>query len=242
MDIVSLALVSLFTSTVAGVFGLGGGMLLIAILPFMLPAPAIIPVHAVTQIASNGSRALFSLSDILWRFFPWFIVGSVVGIVLVGSMVFTVPADIFPIAIGLYIIASQWSETFNRLLRRFESFALIGFLQTGLGLIVGATGPLTTTLLKKRSDDKDKIVATNALFMLISHVAKCVVFGFAGFTFATFLHEIIALVVGAIAGSYLGKQLRGMISPQRFLIILKWLLTALALLMITRTLYFLIEP
>ncbi len=62
----TLGLISLITSLVAGVIGFGGGMLLIAILPMFLAPSLIIPVHGVTQLASNSSRMLFSFKDVQW--------------------------------------------------------------------------------------------------------------------------------------------------------------------------------
>lgn len=59
-----LAFITFFTSMVAGLFGFGGGLLLIAILPAFMPASAVIPAHGVTQLSSNFSRMLFSIKDV----------------------------------------------------------------------------------------------------------------------------------------------------------------------------------
>ena len=44
MEIITLGLISIFTSLVAGVVGMGGGLMLIAILPSFLPDPWGTPV------------------------------------------------------------------------------------------------------------------------------------------------------------------------------------------------------
>ena len=134
--------------------------------------------------------------------------------------------------IAVYILASQWSTKFNAVMRQYESFWVAGIIQSGLGLFVGATGPLTTTLLFKRSQNKDQIVATNAMMMLISHVLKCVVFGLVGFAFLDFLNEILVLAFGAVLGSWLGTLLRKRVPNRLFSNGLKWLLTLLAIGMI----------
>ena len=59
-----LGLLTFFTSTVAGIVGIGGGMILVAILPSFLPLNALIPVHGLTQMSSNLSRAVFGYKDI----------------------------------------------------------------------------------------------------------------------------------------------------------------------------------
>ena len=77
-DEIILGILTFFTSTVAGVVGLGGGMLLIAVLPTFLPLNAIIPVHGVTQMSSNISRAIFGIKDVQFEVLPKFIFGSIV--------------------------------------------------------------------------------------------------------------------------------------------------------------------
>lgn len=52
-----LALVNLLTSVISGIAGMGGGVILVGLLPLFLPAAAIVPVHAAAQLASNASRA-----------------------------------------------------------------------------------------------------------------------------------------------------------------------------------------
>lgn len=229
-----LFLISCATSAVAGVLGLGGGMLLIALLPFLLPAAAIIPLHATAQIASNGSRAIFAIRSVQWQLFPWFLFGSIVGVIAFAWLIRQLNIDNIPIFIALYILLSQWSLLFNRLIKQWETFFLAGFFQTGLGLLVGATGPLTMTLLKKCCADKEQIVATSALMMLVSHLCKVIVFASIGLHLIALWPEATALVLGAITGSWLGTQYRQTISTHKFQLILKWLLTFLACLMLFR--------
>ncbi len=228
----SLALLALATSAIAGVLGFGGGMLLIAIMPMFLPATAIIPVHGITQLASNSSRVVFSLNDVQWSLMPPFLVGSLLGIFVFGFLLYSLPTNYIPIAIGSYILLSLWSDPFNRFIKRYESFYAVGAVQTGLSLIVGATGPLSTSILTRYLADKNKIIATGAVFMTISHLSKILIFGLIGFDFFAYSTLIIAMSVGAIVGSYIGTRFRQRLDNQRYLTIVKILLTILALQMI----------
>ena len=56
----ALVPLALLTSTIAATLGMGGGVILIAVMPGFVPPAAIIPIHAVTQLASNLSRAAFT--------------------------------------------------------------------------------------------------------------------------------------------------------------------------------------
>ena len=62
-----LGIVTFFTSTIAAIVGLGGGMMLITILPSFLPINALIPVHGLTQMTSNLSRAVFGYKDVQYE-------------------------------------------------------------------------------------------------------------------------------------------------------------------------------
>ena len=64
------------TSMITAVTGIGGGMMLIAIMPGFLPASAIVPVHALVQLFSNSSRALFGWRFLRWEFVLAFIAGE----------------------------------------------------------------------------------------------------------------------------------------------------------------------
>ncbi len=208
-------------------------MVLIAILPSFLPLNALIPVHGLTQISSNLSRAVFRYKDIQYEVIPKFLLGSFIGIGIFASIISFISLDYVPLFIGIYILLSLWSEKFNEKIKRYENYFLAGFFQTGLSMVVGATGPLTMALLLKDYKNKDKVVATSAALMSITHILKVFVFMYFGFVFFDYIGIIIAMIIGAIAGSWLGTKLRDKINGKKFTMILKVLLTALAIKVIT---------
>lgn len=228
MNELLLGLLTFFTSTVAGIVGLGGGMMLIAILPSFLPLNALIPVHGLTQMSSNFSRAVFGYKDIQYETIPKFLIGSLAGIALFASIISMISLEYVPLFIGAYILLSLWSKKFNNKIKKYENYYLVGFLQSGLSIVVGATGPLTMTLLLKDYEDKDKVVATGAALMSITHILKVFVFMYFGFVFFDYIGIIIAMIIGAVAGSYAGTKLRDKIDGKKFTMILKVLLSALA--------------
>jgi len=218
----------------AGVIGFGGGMLLLALLPLFLAPSAIIPVHAVAQLTSNSSRMLFSFSQVQWRLLPKFLVGSLLGSICFGYFLYSVPTDYLPLAIGGYILLKLWNQRFSKALQAYESYYLIGFLQTGLGLIVGATGPLALTLLSKQLKSNEQVIATSALFMSISHLAKFPIYFSLDSDLAKYSELLFYMVIAAILGSLLAKKVRLKIKPEALANWMKILLTLLALQMITQ--------
>lgn len=232
MTALTLGLITLLTSTITGIFGLGGGLLLIGIIPFFLPAAAVIPVHGVTQLASNASRAWFGRQAIRWGVFIPYCFGGVFGAAVFALLLHFISLEWLPLFIGGYILLSQWSATFNRLIRRCESFQLLGFLQVGLGVLVGAPGPIHIALLRKHYTDKDTIVATAAALLTVLHSLKIIAFAVLGIRLWQYGDVVLAMIAGAIIGSFIGTQLRGKCDNQHFAEILKILLTILSLKMI----------
>ena len=224
-----LGILTFFTSTVAGVVGVGGGMLLIAILPSFLPLNAIIPVHGVTQMSSNLSRAIFGIKDVQFEVLPKFILGSVLGVSLFALILSFISLDYVPLFIGIYILLNLWSKRFSNYIKKYESYFMAGFFQTGLSVIVGATGPLTMTLLLKDYDDKDAVVATAAVLMSITHILKVFAFMIFGFVFFDYLGILICMIIGAIIGSWTGTKLRDKIDGKKFMLALKILLSLMAI-------------
>lgn len=228
-----LTLFATATSAIAGVIGFGGGMLLIAIMPSFLPAAVVIPIHGIVQLASNSSRVALSLNQVAWHLLPPFLIGSAIGLALFTTLLFNLTSNYIPLAIGSYILLNLWLKPFADTMKRFENFYLIGALQTGLSLIVGATGPLTQNVLLKKLNNKDQIIATGAIFMSISHLAKIIVFGLIGFQFGEYFSTLLLMSFGAIIGSYIGSRARKKVDNKAYIQMIKYLLSLLAIKMIT---------
>jgi uncharacterized membrane protein YfcA len=224
-----LGFISFLTSAIAGVVGFGGGMLLISILPLFLNPSLIIPIHGLTQLASNSSRMVFSLKYVQWALLPKFLIGSLIGVILFGFLLTRISTEYVPLAIGLYILLNLWSNSFKTFIKKYENYYLIGLLQTGLGLIVGATGPLSLAVLTKELSSKDEIIATSSMFMTISHLAKIPVFMVIGVSLLEHLSLISYMVAGSIIGSLLGTKIRLMANNDKLILVIKILLSVMAL-------------
>ncbi|RXK03940.1 MULTISPECIES: sulfite exporter TauE/SafE family protein [Arcobacteraceae] len=224
-----LGIITFFTSTIAGVVGLGGGMILIAILPSFLPINALVPVHGLTQLSSNLSRAVFGYKDVKVEVIPKFLIGSLAGVSFFAVILYFVSLTYIPLFIGIYILLSLWSQKFNDKIKKFESYYLIGFIQSGFSIVVGATGPLATTLLVKDYNDKHTVVATAAALMSITHLLKVFAFMIFGFIFFDYIGILVAMIIGAVAGSYAGTKLRDKIDGKKFMLALKIILSLMAI-------------
>ena len=227
-----LITVSFFTSTLTAVVGVGGGMLLISVMPGALPASAIVPVHGVVQLASNATRAGFARRMIVWRIAIPFALGSVVGAALGSPLVDDVPAELLPLALGIFILVLTWLPR-PKLPRRFPgTWPILGAVQSFLALFIGVTGPLSVPPLLRENLSRDRLVATDAVLNTALHGLKVLTFAALGFAYAEWLPLMAAMIVAVSLGSWVGTHLRSRVPEEPFRRVLRLLLTVLAVRML----------
>jgi len=226
------------SSSVTAMVGLGGGILLIAIMPLFLPPLAVVPVHGVVQLASNGSRAWFARREIDWTLLPSFVAGLLLGTVAGSQLVKTIPVELLPVPLALFILVMTWAPQLGRSGTRLPgAFFTLGLLQSFLTLFVGATGPLNLPFLLRHGLSPGQVIASHALLMSLVHGIKIVAFGVLGFAFAPYLPVTVGMLCAVTAGSWAGTRLR-MKLPERWLRpVLKGLVSLLALRMLYQALF-----
>lgn len=195
---------------------MGGGVLLIALMPGLVPAAAIIPLHALTQLASNASRAVFGWRDIDLKLIPAIALGAALGAWLGGEVYQRLDLTWLPALIGALILVFTWLPLPK--LRGGGQFALLalGFYQTGLGMLAGATGPVGAAVLMRRHTGRDWLVVNTAVYMSLNHLLRVVAFTALGFSFAPWWPLIAGLVLAVIAGSWVGTRLRWFVPQLEF--------------------------
>jgi len=227
-DWILLAL-ALATSTLTAITGIGGGMILIALMPGFLPAAAIVPVHAMVQLFANSSRALFGWRFLRWEFVLAFIAGGIVGGLIAAGIRRKIDLEYTPLLIAVYILYTVWGPPLRLKRPPRGEFVFIGMLQTGLSMIVGATGPMGQAAMLRRGLQRDALVVSGALMTTFSHLIKISLFAILGFAFFDYWKIIFGMSAGVIAGAFIGTRIRYRIDEKIFRQILKGLLTLLAL-------------
>ena len=78
MDAVYLGLIAALTSILTACAGLGGGILLLALMLQILPPIAVIPLHGITQLFSNATRGWIFRDFLRPEYLKPFITGSII--------------------------------------------------------------------------------------------------------------------------------------------------------------------
>jgi uncharacterized membrane protein YfcA len=224
--------ITFLTSCLTAVMGMGGGVLLIAVMPGLVPAAVIVPLHAATQLASNLSRAGFGWRDIDPGIIPAFVLGALAGAWLGAGVYQQLDTHWLPAVIGLCILLFTWAPLPTVRGGGQLSLVLLGFYQTGLGMVAGATGPVGAAVLLRRNTARDWLVVNTAVYMALNHAIRVAAFITLGFSFAAWWPLLSGMIVAGILGSWVGTRLRHRVPQMNFQRLFRWMVTLLALRMI----------
>lgn len=224
-----LVAISFAGAFITAAMGIGGGVIMIAFMATLMPAPAVIPVHGVVQIGANATRAVLQWTHIDWKTSLYFILGSVVGVSIGGSIVVTLPTDILRAGLGLFILYTVWGPKLKFVASGYLSVSLIGLIASILTMFFGATGVFIAGLLQQRGYAPREFVGTHSICMGAQHILKIIVFGFLGFAFVEWLGLIAMMLIGGLVGTVLGSQVLNRLPKAIFAKVLKVILTLLAL-------------
>ncbi len=220
-----LLVLSFVTSLITAAFGIGGGAIFLGASAVFLPAAAIIPVHGVVQLGSNGIRALMFARHILWTALPAFLVGSLIGVAVGGSIAVTLPPWLVQVAVGGFLFFVVLGRP-PRWLSRWP--IVTGAITSFLTMFFGATGPFVAGFVKSLDLNRHNHVATQAALMTIQHGLKVAMFGFLGFAYGPWTGFIVGLIGAGACGTYVGKHLLSQMSDHGFHRILNILLVLIA--------------
>lgn len=223
--LIVLPVAALLASVLSGMIGMGGGMLLLAVMfSFMTHAEAI-PAHGAVQLISNSTRTIAFLPHVDWRTVGRFLGGAVPGAVL-GVGIVTWLAQIaqtepyLKTLVGTYILMSLALPKPRKQAHAgaWWDFPLLGFVAGAAAFTVGAVGPLIAPLFAQRAFVKERLVATKAVCQSILHLAKIPVFlvlqPYPDLTQLGTVTLIMAIVV--IPGTFIGKRLLRGLSEKVF--------------------------
>jgi uncharacterized membrane protein YfcA len=203
--IAALGALMVATAFLSGLFGMAGGMILIGVLLALMPLPTAMVLHAITQMASNGWRAVLWRAHICWRPVLVYFLGCAIAL-SIWSLIRYVPDK--PIALLLLGATPFMARLMPKDLKpNPESVwqgAVYGSICMGLMLMTGVIGPLLDTYFLGGNMDRRGIIATKATCQVGSHFTKLIYFGGIIDQAAT-LNPALAVV--AIAASMLGTTL-----------------------------------
>lgn len=235
-ELLVLGFFSTFTALVTAVAGLGGGMLLLALMAQLFAPSILIPLHGVAQLFSNSNRGIIHRTTLKWSYLRSFVFGSFIGAFACVPLVVFVDPYVGALGVGCFILLITWFPTWLNASRLPP--ILSGGLSSGLGVLFGATGPLAMSAHPKACWSKEEIVGNHGAAMAFQHGFKVIAYLVVGVQLYAYIPHIAVLFVGAWFGTFVGTRLLSKLSDDRFKIVLKWMLTVLAVRLIVLNGYY----
>lgn len=230
----------LVTAFISGVFGMAGGMILMAVLTGLLPVATAMIVHGGVQMVSNGYRAYLWREHILWPIIGRYAVGSIVAIVFLFALPWRPDKQMVYLMLGLTAMLVWIPKTLLDLdvTKRWQA-EIAGFVVQSLNTIAGVAGPLMDQFYVNTDLTRHEIVATKALCSGLSHVVKIVfwsvpIISAAGFGALPPLWLFALAIPLSMLGTTLGGQVLNMMTDVNFKRGMRWLVTIIGFVLLAR--------
>ncbi len=206
---------------------MGGGILLLAASTFVLPINAVVPLNSAFILASQFFRVINFHRYILWHIGKPFVLGSVIGAVI-GVHTFSLLSEFaISLMLGFTLLGMLWMPPVNWKVPGPKPFFWLGIVHTWLSSVTGLGGLLQGYLLRGKFT-RQTIVGTIAGCMFWMSILKIVGYMSVGFDFRPYLQVIGLATLAGFAGTWVGRRFLDHISDDQFRVILRWILTLLA--------------
>jgi uncharacterized membrane protein YfcA len=227
------AALSFATSLLTSMFSVGGGIIMLVALAQSFTPGTLIPLHGAIQLSNNLSRTFvyreFFQWDLIQNILIATFIGSFAGILLFGA----IPEEILIWLIAGTILFFTWAPLDNFILSSMKNDWFCGFISGFAGILIGANGPLVSAYMRTKEISPEVLIANHGAVMIFQHSIKIILFVyFFSFYFKQYLFFIFILALSGFAGAYFGKRLISTISNEQFQIIIKLLLSFLALVLV----------
>lgn len=229
--IASLGAVMLGTAFLSGIFGMAGGMILMGVLLAVLPVPAAMALHAVTQMASNAWRAVLWHKHIKWRPVLFFLVGNFAAVAVWSAFRWVPERAVALLFLGLtpflfrLLPASVKPDPLNP-----GHGVGMGGVCMSLMLVCGVSGPLLDTFFLGGGMERRQIVATKAVCQVAGHFSKLIYFGALVADAASLDPVMLGVAIAAsMAGTTLARRILEAMTERQFRVWADRVITVIAL-------------
>ena len=226
LSLAILAVAAVVTSFVSGILGMAGGMILMGILLAMMPVPAAMMLHGITQLASNAWRALLWRGDVDWRVFRGYAYGALLALAAFASLHLVVgkPAALIIMGLTPFITLALPEKLHLNVERRGHPFSC-GIVCTALSLMAGVSGPILDVFFVRSKMGRHAVVATKAMTQSFTHILKIAYFGTlvaAAQRGAVEPWLAAMMVLLAFAGTTLSRRVLERMNDHHFRLLTRW--------------------
>ena len=242
MEIIILIIAAFITSSISAVLGMGGGIILLAIMAIIIPnGYMVIALHGIIQLISNSTRTYVFKDYLKNNLIKEFLIGSLFGAAISALIILflikfynvesasEIKVDFLKPMIGFFIIWYLFLKGPKKK-KEAKSFIKVGSISGLASIFIGATGPLIAPFFLDSNLNKENIIANKAACQMITHLTKIPLFLF--FFNVNYFNEyklLVPLIIAVFIGTNFGKKILSFIPEKIFIKIFKSALFLIAL-------------
>ncbi len=217
-------------SAISGAVGMGGGVILLAVMASILDPFVVVPIHGVVQVVSNTTRTLRLLNRVVWSILLMYVPTLFVGVGFGVQLYRGAGMPWFKPLVGAFVLSFLLWDRIKpkRLMLPRWIFIPAGFVGGVLNVVIGVAGPYLAAFFLRDDMDRRQIVATKAAIQTIGHLAKIPAFLSIGFAYQGHLSLILPLIVCAVVGTLVGTSILKRMRERVFQVAFRVILAALA--------------
>jgi uncharacterized membrane protein YfcA len=231
---------TLVTSFISGIFGMAGGIILMAVLVALVSVATAMVIHGGIQMFANGYRAFLLRDAIDWRVFGHYCIGAAAGITALFFVSWTPDKRALYLLLGLTpLLVWLPKERLHLDIKRREHAIAAGFGVQGLNTLAGVAGPMLDLFFVRADMTRQQIVATKSVTQALSHFVKIAFWSVpivtaAGWSALPPWWLFAAAIPLSMLGTTLGKRVLERMNDIDFRKWMKGLVTAIGLVLLMR--------
>jgi uncharacterized membrane protein YfcA len=219
---------SFLAALCSAAFSAGGAMIILAVTTTVLPVSAIVPIHSTLLIGSTATRKVLFWNYIDWDIAAPFLVGSAVGAFIGARIYIELPDTFIATAISIVMLISIWLPSISWRPKMRHPWAIAGFLHSLLSTLF-AYGAVLQAIILHTDLNRRQIVGTMAGCLFGMSVFKIAGYVAVGFDYTPYLKVIVAGLVVAFIGTWVGRKIVDRISESLFRAAYRGLVTVTAI-------------
>jgi uncharacterized membrane protein YfcA len=230
MLIALVTLTAVGTSFLSGIFGMAGGLILVGVLLAIMPLPAAMMLHAITQMGSNGWRALLWRKHIRWRAVGAYMFGCMVALGVWSLWRYVPPTPFAMLMLGVTpFIPKLVPKSIQPDAESRVQGGIYGAVCMSLLLLTGVAGPLLDMFFLGGKLDRREIISTKAICQVFGHCVKLVYFGTIIDQAAGVEPTVAVLaILASMLGTTLSKRVLDMMTDVQYRLWAKRIVTTIA--------------
>ena len=152
----------------SGVFGLGGGLILLLVLIHYFDTGLAMVIHGLFSIFVCGHRGILNFDKIDFKLAVNFSLGYFFAFLVLSQFNILLAKETIVYAIGLFAVSSLFINSAPIDITKMKSCVFASTIIGYLSLTVGSSGPLFNVLFLNKKLDKEKVIATKSAIAVVT--------------------------------------------------------------------------